>query len=421
MYKIVDGVGSVVNFNIIKSRGSLDIKAWNNGVHFESGVYDQSRDVAEIPGVVGISLMPDAHFGMGCTVGSVIATKGIIIPAAVGVDIGCGMDAVRTNLTIADLPKSLAYLREEIEAMIPVGFDYHSPKRLHDPRHVNTSIAVGKYYRELAAGSDSVFNKHPGVLDLGKNMYDKIRSQLGTLGGGNHFIELSLDENDDLWIVLHSGSRGIGNCTGRYFINLAKAECATNGVKLPSKNLAYFTEGSSGYDDYYEAVQWAQQYAFNNRAAMLELVIVGLARHFSTFDLADDVISCHHNFVQSEIHGGEKLNITRKGAVYAGEGVMGIIPGSMGAKSFIVRGLGNADSYESCSHGAGRAMSRTDAKKTFTVADHVAATAGIECRKDKGVLDETPGAYKSIDAVMAAQTDLVEPVHTLRQVVSVKG
>lgn len=408
-------------YNIIKGRGALNIKAWNDGVLFESGVYDQSRDVAEISGVVGVSLMPDAHFGMGCTVGSVIATEGIIIPAAVGVDIGCGMDAVRTNLTRADLPTSLLHLREEIEAMIPVGFNYHTNERLHESRHANTSTMIGKYYRELAKGRDSVFNKHPGILDLGKEMYAKIRSQLGTLGGGNHFIELSLDENDDLWIVLHSGSRGIGNCTGRYFINMAKKECEAKGIRLPSKNLAYFTEGSAGYDDYYEAVQWAQQYAFKNRAAMMELVIVGLARHFSTFDLADDVISCHHNFVQPELHGGKMLNITRKGAVFAGKGEMGIIPGSMGAKSFIVRGLGEAESYESCSHGAGRAMSRSDAKKSFTIAQHVRDTAGIECRKDRGMLDETPRAYKDIDAVMAAQTELVEPVHTLRQVVCVKG
>lgn len=408
-------------YNVIKGRGELDIKVWNDGVFFESSVYDQSRDVAEISGVVGVSLMPDAHFGMGCTVGSVIATKGIIIPSAVGVDIGCGMDAVRTNIKGSDLPDSLVHLREEIEAMVPVGFDYHTNERMHDKRHANTSHMVGQHYRVLAKGRDSVFNKHPDILDLGKNMYAKIRSQLGTLGGGNHFIELSLDENDDLWIVLHSGSRGIGNCTGRYFINLAKKECEAKKIRLPSKNLAYFTEGSLLYDDYYEAVQWAQQYAFSNRAAMMELVVVGLARHFFGFSLTDEAISCHHNFVQPEVHGGETLNITRKGAVYAGVGVMGIIPGSMGAKSYIVRGLGNADSYESCSHGAGRAMSRTDAKKAFTVADHVAATAGIECRKDKGVLDETPGAYKSIDAVMAAQTDLVEAVHTLKQVVSVKG
>ena len=361
-----------------------------------------------------VAAMPDVHFGMGATVGSVIATKGAVIPAAVGVDIGCGMAAVRLDGARAEhLPVSLEQVRSEIEHTVPVGFAKHLP---------------GEWNRKpiepmLASRSPSGWTKSiPKLLAGRKDPFETgVLSQFGTLGGGNHFIELCIDEAGDLWVMLHSGSRGIGNGIGQYFIELAKQDMRRWMVNLPDENLAYLPEGTEGFADYVYAVEWAQAYALANRAEMLRRVLIVMHRHLPPFRERVEVINCHHNYVTREHHFGENVLVTRKGAVRAREGDLGIIPGSMGARSFIVRGKGNPDSFHSCSHGAGRKMSRTAAKRVFTVEDHVKATEGVECRKDEHVIDETPGAYKDIDQVMEAQSDLVEIVHTLKQVLCVKG
>ena len=339
--------------------------------------------------------------------GSVIPTQGAIVPAAVGVDIGCGMNAVRLSLTAKDLPDSLGRIRSAIESVVPVGFEKHDDK-----------TALHSAAKPLAARLEKVAGKHRAILQKDHKTWVQ---QIGTLGGGNHFIELCIDEAGDLWVMLHSGSRGIGNAIGQYFIERAREEMLRRNVHLPDRDLAYLVEGESGFDDYVRAVGWAQDYAAANRAEMLRRVLSVLHRHLPPFRERDEVVNCHHNYVAREHHFGEEVWVTRKGAVRAGQGERGIIPGSMGARSYIVRGKGDPESFMSCSHGAGRAMSRAEAKRRFTLADHEAATAGIECRKDKGVLDETPAAYKPIDAVMAAQADLIEVVHELRQALCVKG
>lgn len=344
--------------------------------------------------------------------GSVIPTRGAIIPAAVGVDIGCGMAAVRTTLTARDLPDSLAPLRSSIERVVPVG---NGPGGEHRclPDSVETRVAHSGLVERLARIKD----KHRKIRT------DKLGRQLGTLGGGNHFIEVCLDEGDAVWVMLHSGSRGTGNLIGTYFIERAREQLAHRvlGFHLPDKDLAFFMEGEALFDDYVEAVSWAQDYARENREAMMVRVLAEMRRRLPKFQLTEMAVNCHHNYVQKETHGGVELLVTRKGAVSAREGELGIIPGSMGTRSYIVRGRGNADSFHSCSHGAGRVMSRTAARQRITLAQHREATAHVECRKDKAVIDESPAAYKSIDAVMAAQSDLVEVVHTLRQVLCVKG
>jgi tRNA-splicing ligase RtcB len=354
--------------------------------------------------------MPDVHFGRGATVGSVIPTKGAIIPAAVGVDIGCGMMAVQTSLGASDLPDSLAAVRTGMERKVPVG---NGPGGDFKDTPASSASAM----KALGERLERILAKHPKVRG------DKAPRQLGTLGGGNHFIELCLDEQDRVWVMLHSGSRGTGNLIGTYFIERAREELARRvlGYHVPDRDLAFFLEGEPLFDDYVEAVLWAQDYARANRQTMMDRVLIALRETLPAFQLSKLAVNCHHNYVAQETHFGERVWLTRKGAVRAGEGELGIIPGSMGAKSFIVRGKGNADSFCTCSHGAGRAMSRSEAKRRFTLADHVAATAHVECRKDQAVIDETPMAYKDIDAVMAAQSDLVEIVHTLRQVVCVKG
>lgn len=405
----------------IKGSNDKIIKVWNKFVPMESGVYDQARLITELPNVIGVSLMPDAHVGAGSCIGTVIATTGIIIPATVSVDIGCGMIACRTSLTATDLPDNLHRLRTEIETMVPVGFDDHSSSRLNGKGHQGTRTVLNNTYKALKSGLDDIVVKHPVIEKMVKNAEEKSYSQLGSLGGGNHFIELCLDENNDVWIMLHSGSRGIGNAIGRYFIELAQKDMAAQKVFLPSKDLAYLQEGSTHYDDYVEAVLWAQRYAKKNRDAMLELVITAMTRFLPTFKVTKEAINCHHNYVSKEKYFETDVIITRKGAVSAQLGELGIIPGSMGAKSFIVRGLGNPDSFCSCSHGAGRKMSRSAAKRNITVEEHIAATEGVECRKDEGMIDESPGAYKSIEDVMASQADLVEVVHTLKQILCVKG
>lgn len=401
-------------FELLHAEGSTTpIKGWVRGVPLEDAAHQQLRNIAAIP-FVGpwVAVMPDVHLGKGATVGSVIPTHGAIIPAAVGVDIGCGMAAVRTTLRASDLPDDLGPLRNSIERSVPVG-NGRGGEHWKLPDSIETRIAQSG----LVARLDAIKQKHR------KLRTDKLDRQLGTLGGGNHFIEICLDETDAVWVMLHSGSRGTGNLIGSYFIERAREELGKRvlGFHLPDKDLAFFMEGEPLFDDYVEAVSWAQDYARENREAMLARVLHEMRHRLPKFQLEKLAVNCHHNYVQKETHGGQELLVTRKGAVSARAGELGIIPGSMGAKSYIVRGRGNADSFHSCSHGAGRVMSRTAARQRITLSQHRAATAHVECRKDAGVIDESPAAYKDIDAVMAAQSDLVEVVHTLRQVLCVKG
>jgi tRNA-splicing ligase RtcB len=402
------------SFQFLHAEGSpLPIKGWVDGVPVEPEARRQLQNIAAIP-FVGpwVAVMPDVHLGKGATVGSVIPTKGAIIPAAVGVDIGCGMAAVRTSLRAKDLPDSLAYLRSSIERSVPVGNGGGGEHR-RLPASIETRLTQSGLAERLLA----IKAKHRQIRT------DKLDRQLGTLGGGNHFIEICLDEADAVWVMLHSGSRGTGNLIGTYFIERAREKLATRtlGFHVPDKDLAFFIEGEPLFEDYVEAVLWAQDYARANREAMMARVLDEMRRQLPKFQLEKTAVNCHHNYVQREEHFGESLLITRKGAVSARAGELGIIPGSMGAKSYIVRGKGNPDSFCSCSHGAGRRMSRTAAKQQITLKQHREATAHVECRKDPGVIDESPAAYKDIDAVMAAQRDLVDVVHTLRQVVCVKG
>jgi tRNA-splicing ligase RtcB (3'-phosphate/5'-hydroxy nucleic acid ligase) len=377
----------------------------------------QLRRVAELPFVhKWVPVMPDVHAGKGATVGSVIATSGAIIPAAVGVDIGCGMIAVETTLTASQLPDDLKILRSEIEAAVPHGRTNNGgPGDRGAWGHVPER--VGKAWAALEPGYKAIVEKNPTI---GRGVAPQ---HLGTLGTGNHFIEVCLDERDHVWFMLHSGSRGVGNRIGSHFIERAKRDMERWFIHLPDTDLAYLPEGSENFGAYYEAVKWAQEYARTNRALMMEATIAAVRKSgiLPPFELTSEAVNCHHNYVAKEHHYGKDVWVTRKGAVRAGEGDLGIIPGSMGAKSFIVRGLGNKESFCSCSHGAGRKMSRTAAKKAFSLEDHARMTAGIECRKDADVIDETPGAYKAIEDVMEAQKDLVEVVHTLRQIVCVKG
>lgn len=400
----------------------VPIKMWTAGVPVESGAMQQLRNVASLPFVHShVAVMPDVHWGMGATVGSVIPTKGAIVPAAVGVDIGCGMMAQRTSLSAADLPDSLAALRTEIERRVPHGRTNNGGRgdrgAWHDlPTEISAAIP-----ESVGTGLAALFDQHPKLRK--QWTLERAYGHLGTLGTGNHFVEVCLDEVDAVWLMLHSGSRGIGNRIGTYFIERAKEEMRRWFVNLPDADLAYLPQGSELFDDYRAAVEWAQRYAALNRRFMMDAAI-GALRGIVTkpFEAAaETAVNCHHNYVSWEHHFGENVIVTRKGAVRAREGELGIIPGSMGARSFIVRGKGSAESFCSCSHGAGRAMSRGEAKRRFTLDDHIKATEGIECRKDADVIDETPGAYKDIDAVMAAQADLVDVVHTLRQVLCVKG
>ncbi len=403
------------NYEVIETAGA-PIKAWIRDVPVEDQARQQLINVAKLPFIYRhVAVMPDVHLGIGATVGSVIATDGAIIPAAVGVDIGCGMAAVRTNIRAADLPDSLSGWRSEIEAAVPHGRTDNGGRNDIGAWRDQIPGAIAAAWAELEPRYRQALESHP------KALHPRTVGHLGTLGTGNHFIELCLDEADGLWVMLHSGSRGAGNRIGSYFIELAKKEARRWFINLPDRDLAYLAEGSEYFAAYVRAVGWAQAYARANRALMMEAVLAVLRRHFPLLATSETAVNCHHNYVAREEHFGKSVWVTRKGAVRAGEGELGIIPGSMGAKSYIVRGKGNRDSFMTCSHGAGRRMSRTAAQRTFTVEDHARATAHVECRKDAGVIDETPGAYKDIDAVMAAQRDLVEVVHTLRQVVCVKG
>jgi tRNA-splicing ligase RtcB len=392
------------------TKGRVPIKIYTDEVEHEA--LNQLINIAHLPIIHShVAAMPDVHLGIGATVGSVIPTKGAIIPAAVGVDIGCGMNAVRLSLKADQLPDGLYRIRSAIEAAVPVGFDQHKK----DP--VKRSLITA-----LDVGLERIMDKHPAILRMqGKKPYKNWVRQLGTLGGGNHFIEICLDENQDVWVMLHSGSRGIGNIIGRYFINLAKKDMGNLLGRLPDKDLAYFTEGAEYFDDYVTAVHWAQDYAMVNRRQMMQRVVEVLKSVLPPFEATKEAINCHHNYVAKECHFGAHVYVTRKGAIRAGEDELGIIPGSMGAKSFIVRGKGNPSSFCSCSHGAGRRMSRSQAKRQYNSRDMEAQTEGIECRKDRGVVDEIPAAYKDIDTVMENQSDLVDIVHTLKQVVCVKG
>lgn len=408
---------SATSYKVMQPPRGVPIKAWTHGVQVEEAAERQLYNVASLPFIYKwLAVMPDVHWGIGATVGSVIPTTGAIIPAAVGVDLGCGMMAVQTSLQAHHLPDNLCSMRTAIERAIPHGRTDHGGK--HDrgawsqppARHVEV-------WMQLKPGYDAIVATHP-KLDRGQHV-----NQLGTLGTGNHFIEVCLDEHDRVWFMLHSGSRGVGNRIGTYFIELARHDMRKWMINLPDVDLAYLPEGTDHFNDYFQAVHWAQQYAMWNRTLMMERLLeaVSTSGEVPPFDATLQVVNCHHNYVAVEEHYGQEVFVTRKGAVRARRGDMGIIPGSMGAQSFIVRGLGNPESFHSCSHGAGRAMSRNEAKRRFTVADHEAATAGIECRKDAAVIDETPRAYKPIADVMQAQRDLVEIAHTLRQVVCVKG
>jgi tRNA-splicing ligase RtcB (3'-phosphate/5'-hydroxy nucleic acid ligase) len=391
------------------------LKLWNKGVHFGEEAIQQMINVARLPIIHGhVAAMPDCHWGMGATVGSVIPTKAAIIPAAVGVDIGCGMMAWKLTLKAKDLPDNLARIREDIERAVPHGFVSTRGRSKKGGWEI-VPDSVGARWRDLEERYRRIIDRHPKIS------HKTPAHQLGSLGTGNHFIEVCLDEHDDVWVMLHSGSRGPGNNIGRYFIELAKKEMRVHIANLPDENLAYLNEGTEHFDDYIEALLWAQDYALENRQAMMDAVLKTLRKHLPRFKIGDMAVNCHHNYAAVEHHFGADVWVTRKGAVRARRGDLGIIPGSMGTGSFIVRGKGNADSFCSCSHGAGRAMSRTEAKQTITLADHRKATEGIECRKDKAVIDESPAAYKDISAVIAAQSDLIEIVHRLRQVVNIKG
>jgi len=404
--------------NVINPETGVPIRAWTRGVLLDPEAEKQLRNVAQMPFVFRwVAAMPDVHWGIGATIGSVIPTKGAIIPAAVGVDIGCGMMALQTTLNARDLPDNLRNVRDAIEKAVPHGRTNHGAKGDRGAWHDIPEASASVWASSLKPVYDSIREKHRS-LDRGSDV-----NHLGTLGTGNHFIEVCLDESNNVWLMLHSGSRGVGNRIGTYFIELAKRDMQRFSANLPDKDLAYFPEHTPHFDDYVEAVSWAQDFARWNRQLMMDAILGALrdSGEVPAFEIAAEVINCHHNYVAREKHYGENVLVTRKGAVRARQGDMGIIPGSMGARSYIVRGKGNPESFNSCSHGAGRAMSRHEAKRRFTVEDHIRMTEGVECRKDRDVIDETPAAYKSIDAVMAAQSDLVEIVHTLKQVVCVKG
>jgi len=402
-------------YEVIHEKGRVPIKAWTRGVPFEDEARRQLLNVAALPFIHRwVAAMPDVHWGIGATVGSVIPTVGAIIPAAVGVDIGCGMTAVRTTLTGEDLPDNLKPLRSAIEVAVPHG---RTPRGRDKGSWGKPPPEVAKAYGPLELEFLEIAKRHPAIRKSNRIVH------AGTLGTGNHFIEICLDEEGVVWFMLHSGSRGVGNRIGTYFIRLAKKEMEKWYVNLPDQDLAYFPEDTEHFGDYVKAVDWAQRFARLNRELMMKAVIRAVTSIPTIPEFSADrmVVDCHHNYVAREEHYGKNVWLTRKGAVRARSGDYGIIPGSMGARSFIVAGKGNPESFMSCSHGAGRTMSRREAKQRFSVEAHLAATTNVECRKDVGVLDETPAAYKPIDEVMRAQADLVTVVHELRQVVCVKG
>eukprot|EP01064_Diplonema_japonicum_P001415 TRINITY_DN10901_c0_g1_i1.p1 TRINITY_DN10901_c0_g1~~TRINITY_DN10901_c0_g1_i1.p1 ORF type:complete len:438 (+),score=98.17 TRINITY_DN10901_c0_g1_i1:41-1354(+) len=416
----VTNIGQARWRSLKDENSKVDIKAWVDGVSMDSGALEQIRACSQLPVVFKhIAVMPDVHYGKAATVGTVIPTQNAIIPAAVGVDIGCGMIAAETSLTANDLPDSLVELRTNIEMLVPHGRTHNGKKGLDVGgwRGNPTDRVMQVWKNDLKPGFDRLVSRYPRLA------YTNNDNHLGTLGTGNHFLEVHLDEHDKVWLMLHSGSRGVGNAIGFSFIELAKQDMGKHLSNLPDQDLAYIREGSDYFDDYVEGVGWAQHYAKMNRMIMMENMIEALRRTkgIPPFKAVGKAINCHHNYVEKERHFGKDVWVTRKGAVRAGEGELGIIPGSMGTDCYIVRGKGNADSFCSCSHGAGREMSRVQARRTFSIQEHMAATEGIECRKDKDVLDETPMAYKPIAAVIDAQSDLIDIVARLKQIVCVKG
>jgi tRNA-splicing ligase RtcB len=424
---------------VIREEGSKPIKAWVNtktvtdyggalGPQYighepadrqvpdiEDSALTQLKNIARLPFIHnnGVAVMPDVHAGIGATVGSVIATEKAVIPSAVGVDIGCGMNAVRLSLKASDLPDSLLAIRHQIERDVPLGKGGEH-RREADRQRAEAAVPT---MTGVIPQIEAIF----GTGNAQKG-FAKAALQMGSLGSGNHFIELCIDENQDVWVMLHSGSRGIGNMIGSYFIEKAKRTMEQYWITLPDADLAYIPDDTDDFNAYVEAVDWAQQYALENRRLMMEVVISALRRHIpKEFSITQEAINCHHNYIAKENHFGRNLWVTRKGAIRAREGDLGIIPGSMGQRSYIVRGKGNAEAYCSCSHGAGRVMSRAAAKRKFSLADLAAQTEGVECRKDADVIDEIPGAYKRLDVVMENQKDLVEVVHTLKAILCVKG
>lgn len=406
-----------MTYEVISADKGVPIKSWTIGVPFEDQARQQLKNIATLPFIhKWVAAMPDVHLGKGATIGSVIPTIGAVIPAAVGVDIGCGMMAVKTDLIAKDLPDNLAPLRAAIEKAVPHGRSISRGRRDKGAWNDLPEI-VSEPWKSQLAGRFKVLTEKHGVLKNTNNA-----NHLGTLGTGNHFIEVCLDEHQAVWVMLHSGSRGVGNRIGTHFIELAKKDMQRMFINLPDKDLAYLVEGADNFNDYVEAVEWAQDYARINRQIMMRNTLDAVARTLGRPVIGEvEAVNCHHNYVNREHHYGKDVLLTRKGAVSARKGELGIIPGSMGAKSFIVRGLGNEESFCTCSHGAGRVMSRTEAKKRVSLAEHTEATKAVECRKDAEVVDETPAAYKNIEAVMAAQSDLVEIIYTLKQVVCVKG
>lgn len=404
------------NYEVMQD-GGVPVKSWTRGVPFELEAKQQLTNISRLPFIYPwVAAMPDVHLGKGATIGSVVPTVGAVIPAAVGVDIGCGMMAVRTSLNASELPDNLAAVRSAIERAVPHGRSARARGGRDKGAWSNTPVDVENAWAPLAAQFDILTEKHQ-VLRKTNNI-----KHLGTLGTGNHFIEMCLDEHNSVWLMLHSGSRGVGNRIGTYFIELAKKDMERWMIQLPDKDLSYLPEGTNHFDEYVEAVEWAQNFARINREVMMARVIDAVKGALRCdFDAHLEAVNCHHNYISREHHYGKNVLVTRKGAVRAQKGEMGIIPGSMGARSFIVRGLGNEESFCSCSHGAGRVMSRTKAKKLVSLEEHRRDTEGVECRKDMSVIDETPSAYKPIEKVMEAQQDLVEVVYTLKQVVCVKG
>ena len=393
----------------VLSSGKFPVKIYTDDI--ESEAEQQLHELSTLPFIhKHIAAMPDVHCGIGATIGSVIPTKGAIIPAAVGVDLGCGMSAVQLSLKASDLPDNLSQIRNQIEQAVPVGFNMHQIPTIEPT-----------VLKQMGEQLEVLLQKHPSLIKMKKH-FDDWQLQVGTLGGGNHFLELCLDESQNVWVMLHSGSRGVGNTIGRYFIELAKKDMEKWFINLPNKDLAYFPQGTEYFEDYWQAVLWAQEYARINRQEMMRLVLETLTQvELPPYSVMGEVISCHHNYVALENHYKSNIFVTRKGAISARKEEWGIIPGSMGTKSYIVKGKGNSESFCSCSHGAGRRMGRKEAKRRYSVKDMVMQTQGVECRKDEEVIDEIPAAYKPIEEVMENQNDLVEIIHTLKQVVCIKG
>ncbi|MFC7815201.1 MULTISPECIES: RtcB family protein [unclassified Streptomyces] len=387
----------------------VPIRMWTDPATVEEGALQQLRNVATLPWIKGLAVMPDVHYGKGATVGSVIAMRGAVCPAAVGVDIGCGMSAVKTSLTANDLPGDLSRLRSKIEQAIPVG------RGMHD-----SPVDPGRFHGLATGGWDDFWGRFDGVAEAVKFRHERAGKQMGTLGGGNHYLELLLDDEGAVWITLHSGSRNIGKELAEYHIGVAQKLPHNQG--LVDRDLAVFVADTPQMAAYRNDLFWAQEYAKYNRTLMMALLKDVVRKEFKKAKpVFEPEISCHHNYVAEERYEGMDLLVTRKGAIRAGSGEYGIIPGSMGTSSYIVKGLGNEKAFNSASHGAGRRMSRNAAKRRFTVRDLEAQTSGVECRKDSGVLDEIPGAYKNIDQVMGQQRDLVQVVAKLKQFVCVKG